>query len=123
MVVRRPPAALRLALAAVLFTGASPQPETDPAALPNDNRTPAGRMNGDTLVLRLVAVKARWFILGDSNPAFTVATFAEEGRPPSVPGPLIRVRAGTVIHATVRNSLPDTLIVRGLGEPGAIRDS
>ncbi len=47
-------------------------------ALPNENRTPAGRMEHDTLVLRLTVTPADWHILGDSNPAFRVLAFAEE---------------------------------------------
>jgi FtsP/CotA-like multicopper oxidase with cupredoxin domain len=108
----------KLGLVTTLAVAGFPQLPADPAAIPNDNRAAAGRRNGDTLVLQLVAVKARWFILGDSNPAFSVAAFAEEGKRPSVPGPLLRVHAGTVVHAIVRNSLPDTLIVRGLGNRG-----
>jgi FtsP/CotA-like multicopper oxidase with cupredoxin domain len=94
-----------------------------PRALPNENRTPAGRIQGDTLVLRLTIIPADWHILGDSNPAFQVLAFAEEGRPPTIPGPLIRVRIGTPIRVHLRNPLDDTLIVMGLSERGAARDS
>jgi FtsP/CotA-like multicopper oxidase with cupredoxin domain len=92
-------------------------------AVPNDNRTPAGRMERDTLVLRLTVTAADWHILGDSNPAFHVLAFAEEGKPPSIPGPLIRVRAGTPVRVHLQNPLDDTLIVRGWNERGAARDS
>jgi FtsP/CotA-like multicopper oxidase with cupredoxin domain len=91
--------------------------------LPNDNRVPAGRMERDTLVLRLTVTPADWHILGDSDPAFHVLAFAEEGKPPTIPGPLIRVRAGTPVQVHLRNPLDDTLIVRGLSERGAARDS
>jgi len=93
-------------------------------ASPNDNRTPAGeRAAGDTLVLRLTVAPAAWHILGDSNPAFTVAAFAEEGRTPTIPAPLLRVRVGTPIHVVVRNPLDDTLMVHGLSERGGVLDS
>jgi manganese oxidase len=92
-------------------------------ALANDNRTPAGQMRGDTLLLRLSVVPARWFVLGEQNPAFDVVAFAEEGKPPSIPGPLVRVRTGTNIRATLRNALADTIIFRGLTELGTSRDS
>ncbi|MGH8430617.1 MAG: hypothetical protein ACREUF_09455 [Solimonas sp.] len=75
------------------------------AALPNDNRVPAGRMSGDTLDLRLSVVPSRWFLLGEGNPAFNVVAFAEEGKAPAIPGPLIRVRIGTVVHVTLRNTV------------------
>jgi len=89
----------------------------------NDNRRPAGRMQRDTLVLRLTVTPASWHILGEHEPAFTVLAFAEEGKPPTIPGPLIRVRVGTPVQVWLRNSLDDTLIVRGLGEGAAFRES
>jgi FtsP/CotA-like multicopper oxidase with cupredoxin domain len=92
-------------------------------ALPNDNRTPAGRLESDTLRLGLTVALADWHILGDSNPAFRLLAFAEEGKAPSIPGPLIRVRRGTTIRVQLRNPLDDTLIVRGLSERPAARDS
>ena len=92
-------------------------------ALPNDNRTPAGRMEGDTLRLGLSFTLADWHILGDSNPAFRLLAIAEEGKAPTIPGPLIRVRRGTAVQVHLRNPLDDTLIVRGLSERPAARDS
>ena len=96
---------------------------SDPLAIANDNRTPAGTYQGDTLVLHLVAAPAAWHILGDSEPAFSVLAFGEEGKKPTIPGPLIRVKVGTPIHVTVRNAVGDTLTVRGLQDPGGARDA
>ena len=87
-----------------------------PIASANDNRTPAGTYVGDTLVIRLTAGTATWHFVGDSNPPLTVAAFAEEGKSPTIPAPLIRVRMGTPVHVTIRNSFDDTLIVRGLSD-------
>jgi len=92
-------------------------------AVANDNRTPAGTMDGDTLALRLTIIPVAWHILGDSEPAFTLLAFAEEGKAPTIPGPLIRVRVGTPVRVTVRNPLDDTLVVRGLNERSAMLDS
>jgi len=92
-------------------------------AVANDNRTPAGTMAGDTLALRLTVAPVAWHILGDSEPGFTLLAFAEEGKAPTIPGPLIRVRVGTSVRVTVRNPLDDTLVVRGLSERSAMRDS
>ncbi len=89
-----------------------------PVARPNDNRSPAGRMRGDTLVLRLVASRVAWYIHTERDPALTVLAFGEEGRAPSIPGPLVRVRAGTPMHVTLRNPLADSLIVHGFGPRG-----
>src|SRR6266581_3677902 len=83
-------------------------PTIAPTAMPNDNRVPAGTRVGDTLIVRLTVTPAAWHILGDSAPAFTVATFQEEGKAPSIPAPLIRVRVGTPIHVAIRNPLDDT---------------
>jgi manganese oxidase len=93
-----------------------------PRAVLNDNRTPAGTMVGDTLLLRLSVTPAAWHLLGDSRPAFDVLAFAEEGKPPSVPGPLIRVRVGTTVRVILRNPLDDTLVVSGMGLRG-MRDT
>src|SRR4051812_47564292 len=92
-------------------------------AVANDNRLPAGTRHGDTLYLRLTVTPAAWHILADSSPAFTVAAFQEEGKAPSIPAPLIRVRVGTPIHVVIRDPLDDTLVVRGLTERGAASDS
>jgi manganese oxidase len=89
----------------------------------NDNRTPAGAYVGDTLVLRLTVATVAWHFVGDSNPPLTVVAFAEEGKTPTIPAPLIRVRTGTPIHVTVRNSFDDTLIVRGLSDRSPAVDS
>jgi manganese oxidase len=89
----------------------------------NDNRTPAGMYMGDTLVLRLTVTTVAWHFLGDSDPALTVAAFAEEGKTPTIPAPLLRVRTGTPIHVVIRNTFDDTLIVRGFSERNPAVDS
>lgn len=116
-----------LALASSRATPADPQaPAADSLlrAIPNDNRTPSGRLVGDTLVLRLVAQKVSWRLDGDENPGFAVFGFGEEGSAPTVPGPLLRVRAGTPIRVAVRSALADTMVLYGLGSrAGQTRDS
>ncbi len=77
---------------------------------PNDNRIPAGVMRGDTLVLRLVVGRAEWYPEAKDGPHITIEAFGEEGKAPRLPGPLVRVRAGTPIRATVRNALADSTI-------------
>ena len=89
----------------------------------NDNRKPAGTYAGDTLVLRLTLATVAWHFLGDNDPALTVAAFAEEGKTPAIPAPLLRVRAGTPIHVVIRNTFDDTLIVRGFSERNPAVDS
>lgn len=95
------------------------------AVAANDNRHPAGTLRGDTLTIRLDVAMALWRPEADDGPAIEVAAFGEEGGTPQVPGPLIRVRTGTTIVATVRNALADsTISIHGLlTRPAAADDS
>ena len=106
-----------------LHASAASRQRDEQSALPNDNRTPAGRHVGDTLELHLTVSPVIWRILGDNNPGFSLVAFSEEGKAPTIPGPLVRVRAGTPIHVTIRNPLSDTLVLRGLSERGGTLDS
>jgi FtsP/CotA-like multicopper oxidase with cupredoxin domain len=112
-----------VSLASLALISARPATARLESAVANDNRTPGGTMVADTLVLRLTVTPVAWHLLGDSAPAFTLLAFAEEGKAPSIPGPLIRVRVGTPVRVTVRNPLSDTLVVRGLNERSAMLDS
>lgn len=113
--------------AASFSTSLAPRAHRGPppavVAVPNDNRVPAGSYVGDTLLLRLTVAPVAWYFVGDSNPPLTVAAFAEEGKTPTIPGPLVRVRTGTPIHVVIRNSFDDTLIVRGFSERPPSTDS
>jgi FtsP/CotA-like multicopper oxidase with cupredoxin domain len=106
-----------IAVAAVLVTSFAPYERTaEPDVVrPNDNRVAAGTRRGDTLTINLVVNRARWFPEADNGPSIVVEALSEEGKAPQIPAPLIRVRAGTHIVATVRNALPDSTVeVRGL---------
>ena len=96
-----------------------------PEVVANDNRTPAGTLAGDTLTVRLVVQQARWHPEAPDGPYADVEALGEEGKAPSIPPPLLRVKTGTVIAATVRNALPDsTLWLRGFAtRPMAGQDS
>ncbi|MEO7457385.1 MAG: multicopper oxidase domain-containing protein [Gemmatimonadaceae bacterium] len=110
----------RLAMLLVGATGLAPlaHPRGVPAAPKvsiNDNRMAAGVLRGHALDLRIVARIGRWYPNGNSAPGADVQAFAEEGSAPRIPGPMIRVRAGTEVSVTVRNAVPhSTLIVHGL---------
>lgn len=84
------------------------------AALPNDNRLRAGTLQGGVLTVRIVAQPVAWKPDGPSGCALGVHAFAEEGKPATIPGPLIRVSSGTEVRVTVRNALSTPLWVRGL---------
>jgi FtsP/CotA-like multicopper oxidase with cupredoxin domain len=86
----------------------------------NDNRTPAGTLQNGVLTIRLEAREGEWHPDRDSDPGVVVQAFAEQGKKLQIPGPLIRVKEGTEIHAFVRNALgKDTLTLHGLYERGA----
>ncbi|MEP7226178.1 MAG: multicopper oxidase domain-containing protein [Gemmatimonadales bacterium] len=116
--------AMACAVVLALLSG-SARGNSLPSVLPNDNRSPAGHLAHDTLELHLVVGIAVWRPEADSGPSIEVAAFGEEGKAPQVPGPLIRVPAGTVIAATIRNELADsTLRIYGLvTRPATVHDS
>jgi FtsP/CotA-like multicopper oxidase with cupredoxin domain len=104
-----------LALLATTPPTRSPAVEpSPPRAIPNDNRTPAGTIDNGVLTLAMVAQRATWRPEGPDGPEASVYAFAEEGKAPQIPGPLMRVPVGTEIHLRVRNALPDTLRMYGL---------
>jgi FtsP/CotA-like multicopper oxidase with cupredoxin domain len=109
---------LKAALFVVLATGwawSTPRSPGLPTIAANDNRTPAGQERNDTLRIRLEVRMGVWRPEADSGPSAEVAAFAEETKALQIPGPLIRVKTGTIIRATVRNALPDsTISVHGL---------
>ena len=123
------PQRINLALAVVAalgFIGAAvgfERPAGTPTALDefpktawNDNRVPAGRLEDGLLTLRLEVRRGMWHVLGDDEPGAEVLAFAEEGKSPQIPGPMIRVPLGTEIDVTVSNPLDTTLVVHGLSD-------
>ena len=75
-----------------------------PMATANDNRDAAGVLKDGVLTLRLVAEEARWRPEGESaaDPTRTIQAFAEEGKAPQIPGPLVRIPEGTEIRMSWR---------------------
>jgi manganese oxidase len=96
-------------------------------AAPNDNTKPAGTLKNGVLTVSLEMRAAMWHPDGDSLPGLEVAAFAESGAPALVPGPLLRMPAGTQVELSLRNSFSDTLtfFVPHLyaGQEGALEDS
>lgn len=88
----------------------------------NDNRTPAGTLRNGVLTIALEVREGDWHPDRDADPGLVLRAFAETGKPPAIPGPLIRVPEGTEIHATLRNALGDSTLflhgfsTRGLGD-------
>lgn len=124
------PRAMLLSLGLILGATATLQAQTAapasvPIALPNANLKPAGVLKDKTLTLRLETVTAHWRPDGDKGPTRVVHAFAEEGRAPQVPGPLVRVPEGTEIRLSIRNRLSGpSLKLRGMisrpGDPSEI---
>jgi manganese oxidase len=83
-----------------------------------DNWEPAGRLEDGRVRVSLEARAAGWRPWGEDGPTIRAHVFAVEGAGAKVPGPLLRVTAGTPMHVTIRNSLGDTLLVRGLLDRG-----
>ncbi|MGH8222566.1 MAG: multicopper oxidase domain-containing protein [Woeseiaceae bacterium] len=85
----------------------------------HDNLDPAGRLQDGVLTLALWTGLGEWYPEGKSSRPWTIAAFGEEGKPLTIPSPLIRVPEGTTVHASVRNTLALPLRVYGLCErPG-----
>ena len=113
-----------IAGALLLAQGPVPQDATPRAhsvarVVVNDNRRPAGRLRAGVLTLRLDARLGDWHPDGEDAPGATVPAFAEDGGPARIPGPLIRVPAGTEIALTIRNTLEHSLTLRGLHDRSA----
>jgi manganese oxidase len=115
----------------VLLSLAGPAPLLAPAVpgsaplriAANDNRQPAGSYRDGRLELRLDVVNGQWFPETETGPSVTMQAFAEEGRAPEVPGPMIRVREGTEVHVVIHNTLPDSeVVVHGLHARPAVSD-
>ena len=112
-----------LVLSAVAVLGAAlphraadrSEPRAPQRVTTNDNRRPAGTLRDGKLELKLDIVNARWFPEAETGPSVVMQAFAEAGRAPEIPGPMIRVPEGTEIHITIHNSLPDSeVVVHGL---------
>jgi manganese oxidase len=90
----------------------------------NDNRHAAGTFADGRLTLRLVAEQGEWRPEGPNGRTISVQAFREEAGTLSIPGPLLRVPAGTEVHVSLRNAIPGTSMrVFGLRDRPASADS
>ena len=87
-----------------------------PRVVVNDNRVAAGTLRAGVLTLRIEARLAEWHPDGEDAVGAIVPAFAEAGGPVRIPGPLIRVPAGTEVALSVHNALAQALTVRGLDD-------
>ena len=90
----------------------------------NANRVPAGKLENGILVLHLELREGDWYPEAETGASLKVYAFAEEGKAPQVPGPLIRAPEGTEIRVTLHNLLASIATVHGLhahpGEPSDV---
>ena len=98
------------------------EPSPAPTASVNDNRTPAGELKNGVLTLRLELVPSSWYPEQDGGKSFPVYAFAEKGKAPQIPGPMVRVPQGTEVRVELHNTLPTAMFVRGFptSEPVSI---
>ena len=85
-----------------------------PVAVVNQNLVPAGIHRGKTLSLALDIVEAAYQPEGEHDPIVRILAFAEAGKAPSVPGPLVRAQIGTTIRLTLHNRTDSSLVLGGI---------
>lgn len=87
----------------------------DAEIVTHDNRRAAGVLRDGVLTVSLAAGSGTWYPEMKAGPGHDVYAFGEEGGRLSVPGPMLRVPAGTEIRMTIRNTIADAeLTVHGL---------
>lgn len=108
------------AFASLALLGASDDVRHEPNGISErietqDNLRPAGAIDRGELRLTLDTRVGTWYPDGDEMPGALVPAFAEAGHPLQIPGPLVRVPAGTNVVVTVKNSMADgVLTLHGL---------
>lgn len=113
--MRRPVSLGVIWVSLLALASAAPQRKDLPRIRTHDNDRPAGTLIGHVLRVHLDTRNGSWFPDADDGPSAPMVAFAEAGKAPQIPGPLIRVPAGTEVIASVTNSLSDgTLTVYGL---------
>ncbi|HVZ78684.1 MAG TPA: multicopper oxidase domain-containing protein [Gemmatimonadaceae bacterium] len=79
----------------------------------NDNRSSVGTMRNGELQVHLEVDSGDWRPYGADGPALRMLAFREVGKPLQDPGPMLRVVAGTRVHAWVTNHAASTLVLHG----------
>ena len=112
-----------IAYAAIVLIGGATKPFAADIVTPSEGRRAAGNLANGELTIALEARSGVWYPEGAGGRSLDVAAFAEEGKPLSTPGPLIRVPVGTTVRATIRNRLDMPLTVLGFGKTRGMSDS
>jgi FtsP/CotA-like multicopper oxidase with cupredoxin domain len=124
MVIRPQPTRLLAAAFLLAACGLHPLAAQSPeAAVANDNRRPAGRLEKGILELSLELRKGVWHPEGENGEAIPIYGLAEAGKPLQVPAPLIRVPQGTTVEISIKSGLTVPTTLFGLHQrPGSARD-
>jgi manganese oxidase len=102
-------------------TAVSQVPPVEPIVV-NQNRTAGGKLENGILTVHLEIRRGAWRAEAEDGPQLFVQAFGEAGGPSQIPGPMLRIPTGTVIHATVTNTLKKKATVYGLNtRPGDIK--
>ncbi len=89
----------------------------------NSNRTPAGVLAAGVLTVNFEVREGEWFPEDEHGPSVKIFALAEPGKPAQVPGPLVRAREGTSIHAHIHNLLSVAVMMHGMhSRPGKEED-
>ena len=101
-----------------------PTPPNTEEIFPNDNKQTAGVLQNGILTVNLEARDGTWFPESHDGKGIHVFAFAEKGKELLLPGPQIRVPEGTVIKATIHNTLDAPLLLYGFTtRPATISDT
>ena len=95
-----------------------------PKVVTHDNLKSAGVLKDRVLTVHLELKEGAWHPDADDAPAIPALTITEEGAPPSMPGPMIRVPEGTRVHVFFKNTQFFPVFVFGLNQrPGDAKDA
>lgn len=93
---------------------ALPRPVANaPLAMVNNNMRPAGNFSRRILTLSLDIVEAAFQPDGKHDPVVRALAFAESGKAPQIPGPMLRAPVGTTVRLTVRNRSDSAVMLGG----------
>src|ERR1700693_6277841 len=76
-----------------------------PRIVTHDNTEASGKLEDGVLTLRLEIREGEWHPDAEDGPGMPILAFAEEGKSPSIPGPMIRVPQGTRVKVSVKNTI------------------
>ena len=100
------------------------QPASEiPRIQANSNQIPGGILTDGVLTIDLEVREGEWFPEDEHGPSVKVFALAEKGKPAQIPGPMIRVRQGTVIRVRLQNLISASVVMHGMhARPGTEAD-